>query len=110
MSRGEFGVMIGATFICKNCGNNYTKTTPNQKYCSTCGKILQTKARGKASAKFNQSNYDRLEMKVPKGNKSSIVDHAHKQGESLNQFLNRAVTTQIAIDNTANIKENSNSD
>lgn len=58
-----------------------------------------SEARQRANAKYNKKAYDRLEMKVPKGKKADIINHAAKQGESLNKFLNRAVENQIIIDN-----------
>lgn len=58
-----------------------------------------SEARQRANAKYNKKAYDRLEMKVPKGKKAEILNHAEKQGESLNKFLNRAVYNQIMLDN-----------
>lgn len=60
-----------------------------------------SEARQRANAKYNKKTYDRLEMKVPKGKKADIINHAEKQGESLNKFLNRAVENQIIIDNNS---------
>lgn len=57
-----------------------------------------SKAQQRANAKYSKKAYDRLEMKVPKGEKEKILSHAEKQGESLNKFLNRAVKNQILID------------
>ena len=37
-------------------------------------------------------------MRVKKGDKERLMAHAKKQGESINHFINRAVDTQIAID------------
>lgn len=60
-----------------------------------------SKAQQKATAKYVKSNYDRLEMKAPKGQKAAIIAHAERRGESLNQFLNRAVQETIERDNEA---------
>lgn len=57
-----------------------------------------TKAQQKATAKYVKNNYDRLEMKAPKGQKAVIVAHAESRGESLNQFLNRAVNETMERD------------
>ncbi len=56
-------------------------------------------AKKRANAKWDKKAYDRLEIRVPKGQKESILAHAAKQGESLNKFLNRAVSNQIVADN-----------
>lgn len=55
-------------------------------------------ARQRATAKYNAKAYDRLEMKVPKGEKSGIIIHAEKFDGSLNKFLNRAVNETIQRD------------
>ena len=58
-----------------------------------------SEAQKKASAKYNLKAYDRIELKVKKGEKDSIKAHAEKQGESLNAFINRAIAEAIARDN-----------
>ena len=60
-----------------------------------------SEAQKKASAKYNLKAYDRIELKVKKGEKNSIKAHAEKQGESLNAFINRAISEAIARDNLA---------
>jgi len=42
-----------------------------------------------------KNNYDRLEVKVPKGHKQAIQDIAQAQGESLNGFVNTAIDERI---------------
>lgn len=46
----------------------------------------------KAVAKYNAANYDRIELRVDKGRKDIIKAHADSKGESLNAFINRAIT------------------
>lgn len=58
-----------------------------------------SEAKIRANAKYNKKAYDRMEIKVKKGQKDIIKAHADKQGESLNQFLNRAVYNQLKLDN-----------
>lgn len=58
-----------------------------------------SEAQKKASAKYNLKAYDRIELKVKKGEKDSIKAHAEQQGESLNAFINRAIAEAIARDN-----------
>ena len=47
---------------------------------------------------FNADNYDRLEIRVPKGKKALIKDHSTVKGESLNSFVNRAIDETIDRD------------
>lgn len=58
-----------------------------------------SKAQQNAVAKYNAKSYDRLEMKVPKGEKKDIIAHAEKTDGTLNKFLNRAVRETIERDN-----------
>ena len=57
-----------------------------------------SKAQQKATAKYVRQNYDRIEVKVPKGDKEVLQAHAQAQGESLNKFINRAITEQMVRD------------
>ena len=50
--------------------------------------------------RYNAKAYDRINLTVPKGQKQVIQDHATKQGESLNGFINRAIGEQIERDNS----------
>ena len=43
--------------------------------------------------------YDRINLTVKKGRKDEISDHAQKKGESVNGFINRAITETIERDN-----------
>ena len=45
-----------------------------------------SKAQQKATAKYVRQNYDRIEVKVPKGDKEVLQAHAQAQGESLNRW------------------------
>lgn len=62
-----------------------------------------SEAKKKANKKWNDANlkerYDRIQIVVPKGRKDLLKDYAEKQGESLNSFINRAIETQIKLDN-----------
>lgn len=57
-----------------------------------------SKAQQKATAKYVKSNYDRLEVKVPKGQKEVIQAHAQERGESVNGFISRAIQEQMDRD------------
>ena len=58
-----------------------------------------SKAQQKATAKYIKNNYDRIEVKVPKGRKEELMEHAQQRGESLNAFMSRAIDTQLEQDN-----------
>ncbi len=55
----------------------------------------------RAVAKYNAANYDRVELRLEKGQKDVVKAHAEAQGESLNAFINRAITQTMERDNTA---------
>lgn len=55
-------------------------------------------ARKRANRKYNEKAYDRIELRVKKGEKAGVLKHAADMGESLNQFLLRAVYNQIEAD------------
>lgn len=89
---------IGSTAECTACKKDFIRRSPAQLYCPKCAEKIHNKQQVKASAKYNNINYDRLELRVPKGRKAQIVAHAQMNKESLNQFLTRAVDNQIEID------------
>ncbi len=43
---------------------------------------------------------DRINLTVPKGQKEQIKAHAEAQGESVNAFINRAITETMERDTT----------
>lgn len=59
-----------------------------------------SKAQQKAVHKYVKANYDRFELQAPKGNKERIKAHAAKQSESLNGFINRAISETMERDNS----------
>ena len=60
-----------------------------------------SKAQQRAVDKYVKENYDRIEVKVPKGQKEIIRAHAEARGESVNGFIGRAIDNQMAADNAA---------
>ena len=58
-----------------------------------------SKAHIKASRKYNEKAYDRIELKVSKGKKADLQAHAENKGESLNGFVNRAINETVERDN-----------
>lgn len=45
----------------------------------------------RAVAKYNAANYDRVELRLEKGQKDVVRAHAEAQSERLNAFINRAI-------------------
>ena len=58
-----------------------------------------TKAGAKATEKWRSENQDRIYVKLPKGEKQKIQDHAAARGESQNDFMRRAIHETMARDN-----------
>lgn len=99
--------LVGTIDKCEMCGKEYTVTASKQKYCAECqDKYRYTKAQGKAKTKWLNKVYDRIELKVPKGERENIKAHAKSTNESLNEFLNRAVFSQMQRDNAENGENN----
>lgn len=57
-----------------------------------------SKAQQRATANYVKKSYDRIEVKVAKGKKEIIQEHAEQHGESLNAFINRAITETMERD------------
>lgn len=58
-----------------------------------------SEAQRKAVAKYNAANYERIELRVEKGQKQALKDHAETRGETLNGFVNRAIREAVERDN-----------
>ncbi|MGN0594827.1 MAG: Arc family DNA-binding protein [Hominimerdicola sp.] len=57
-----------------------------------------SKAQQKAVAKYMKENYDNFQIRMPKGKKKQIKAHAESKGESLNGFINRAISETMERD------------
>lgn len=51
-----------------------------------------------AKNRWNEKTYDRINLTVPKGEKEIIRNHAEKQGESVNGFIQRAIRQTMEDD------------
>jgi uncharacterized protein (DUF1778 family) len=51
--------------------------------------------------KYVKNNYDRINVTMPKGQKEEIKAHAEALGESVNGFINRAISETIQRDTAA---------
>ena len=60
-----------------------------------------SKAQQKAVNKYMKSNYDRVNLVMPKGKKDIIQAHAVQQGESVNAYINRAIDEAMQRDDSA---------
>ena len=63
--------------------------------------VAVSKAQQRAVDKYVKENYDRIEIKVPKGQKDTIKAHAEAHSESVNGFINRAIDETMERDNAA---------
>ncbi|MGN0449265.1 MAG: hypothetical protein ACI4G0_02740 [Ruminococcus sp.] len=57
-----------------------------------------SEAQKKATAKYEQQNYDKVLLRLEKGKKDRIKLHAESNGESLNGFINKAIDEKIERD------------
>lgn len=57
-----------------------------------------SKAQQRATANYVKKAYDRIEVKVTKGKREIIQAHSEGQGESMNAFINRAITETMERD------------
>lgn len=52
---------------------------------------IRSEAQKRAVAKYNAANYERIELRVKVGRKAEIKAHAESRGETVNEFINRAI-------------------
>ena len=53
-------------------------------------------AQKEATARYNKKNYDRIEIKVKKGQKGKICQYAKQQGKSVTQFIVELIEAEMA--------------
>ena len=53
----------------------------------------------RATKKYIREKLDEIKLRVPKGQREVIQQHAARQGESVNGFITRAVRETIKRDN-----------
>lgn len=56
-----------------------------------------TKAQQKAVSKYVANNYDRIEVKVPKGQKAAVEAHAKNKGMSTNALVNALLRQDMRL-------------
>ena len=57
-----------------------------------------TEAQKRASQKWNTDKVDRLTIRVKKGMREALQDHAESQKETVNAFVNRAIIETMERD------------
>ena len=60
-----------------------------------------SKAQQASVNKYVKSNYDRINVTMPKGKREVLKAHAEARGESVNGFINRAIDETMERDNAA---------
>ena len=61
-------------------------------------KSRYTAAQKKAAEKYLKESVEDIRIRVPKGKKAIIKAHAEQQGESMNQFVIRAINETMERD------------
>lgn len=59
--------------------------------------MAYTKATMRAVDKYVKANYDRIEIKVPKGRKANVEAHAKAKGESINALVNALLRADMGL-------------
>jgi len=59
------------------------------------------KTSSKVKDRYNAKAYDEIKLRVGKGCKAEIQAHAGARGESVNGFVNRAISETMERDNDA---------
>lgn len=60
--------------------------------------LAVSKAQQKAVAKYIKNSYDEIKIRIPKGEKVIIQNHATLKNESLNKFIKRAIDETMERD------------
>ena len=55
--------------------------------------------------RYNAKAYDEIKVRVPKGKKDIVQDHASRMKESVNAFINRAIDEAMERDGTQGVAE-----
>lgn len=51
----------------------------------------------RATMKYIKANYDRLEIKIPKGRKAYLQAEAESKGESVSSYITKALFDRLGI-------------
>ncbi len=61
-------------------------------------KSRYTEAQARAASKYLKESVEDIRIRVPKGQKAIIKEHAESQGESMNAFVIRAIDETMQRD------------
>ncbi len=61
--------------------------------------MATSKSQLNASKKYISEKLDEIKLRVPKGERDILKNHAEKMGQSLNGFIRRAIKETIDRDN-----------
>lgn len=61
-------------------------------------KSRYTEAQAKSAKKYLHEKVENIQIRVPKGEKATIKEHAAEQGESTNAFVCRAIRETMSRD------------
>ena len=61
-----------------------------------------TKAGQRAVNKYMKENYDRKNLTMPKGRKETVQIFAKNHGQSVNAYINAAITEKMELDQVGN--------
>ena len=73
----------------KDSGRKWGENMPENK---------NSKAKIAANNKYVAKAYDEIKVRVPKGDKDKIKAHADSRNESVNGFINKAITEKMERD------------
>ena len=59
---------------------------------------MMGKTSSKVKDRYNAKAYDELKIRIPKGQKAIIQAHAESKGESVNAMANRAILSDMGLD------------
>ena len=60
---------------------------------------------GKTATNKYRSKFDMIQIRVEQGEREKILEHAKKQEESMNAFINRAIKETMDRDNCRTFEE-----
>lgn len=89
----------GASIICRPTGTHRRKGVhlmSDEKKSTYTG---YTEARKKANEKYLKESVEDIRIRVPKGDKAKVQEHAATMGESMNSFVVRAIQETMMRDN-----------
>ena len=67
--------------------------------------LYMGKTSSKVKDKYNSKVYEEIKVRVQKGQKNVIQAHSEARGESVNGFINRAISEQIVRDESADSQQ-----